>query len=135
MPLIMHDAFSMALPFSDIMRVRLAGVLIMRMTMPNFMRRMCSIMRGAFSLSEALRMHLAHVLIMRAFVHNIMRGVRWIMHAGLSAGIAHWIRRLYLGGSDSRILQVSSQPGHSDCILEAHIAFCILRFNDVYYTH
>ena len=44
----------MAFPFSDIMRVRLARVLIMRVIMRNFMRRVCLIMRGAFSPSKAL---------------------------------------------------------------------------------
>jgi len=41
--------FHMAFPFSNIMRIRLAHVLIMRV----IMRRMCSIMRGAFSPSKA----------------------------------------------------------------------------------
>ena len=36
------------------MRVRLARVLIMRVIMRNFMRRVCLIMRGAFSPSKAL---------------------------------------------------------------------------------
>ena len=44
----------MAFPFSDIMRVRLARVLIVRVIMRNFMCRVCLIMRGAFSPSKAL---------------------------------------------------------------------------------
>jgi len=44
----------MAFPFRDIMRVRLARVLIMRVIMRKFMRRMSSFMRGAFSPSKAL---------------------------------------------------------------------------------
>ena len=85
----------MAFPFSDIMHVRFARVLIMRVILRSFMRRMCSIMRGSFSPSRALPTYyahasaraMAHVLNMRAFMRNIMRGVRWIMGDSLWAGI------------------------------------------------